>query len=230
MVPPILWYSNEKVEIKTKDQAELLLKDVSEEEWEILLDVLNEKFWEETEKVDAKEIVIKSFEFEDKNHREKSDNTRKRKTEEARIWSGKEFEDREVEVIINPEGDIKEYVSGVPAELVGEQLFNVHARRRLWLLNKLPPSRESIEEMINTQPWKDQDEKYTNFYNKNIKNNKKNNLIGFWKGDNQRFEGVNQWMYCWLHDDRYARFDENGLAWGNANTASDFLSIRLLKN
>ena len=235
MTPPVKWPLNEEFVVDTKEKAKLALKNVSKEEWKILLDVLDDKFWNKLKSVKSKEKEKKTPEFEDKNHREKSDDTWKKKTEkignpkeyEANRWKGAEYEVENFEVEVNPEGDIKEYVSGVPAELIWEQLFSKKALIRLWLLNRLPENYPVIEEMINAQPWKDRDEQYANFYKKNIKNNKKNSLAGCC--NQEMFVGVDRWVDYWLGDGQCTRFYKEGCHWHGDNDDC-FFSVRLLKN
>ena len=161
---------------------------------------------------------------------EKSDDTWEIKTEKATIWNGKGYEVKDVVIKINPERDIKEFVSWVPDELIGEQFFSRAARRRLCLSHRIPANILVIERMINEQPWKDDDEKYAKFYKKYIKNNKKNNLAGWWDQIARAFKGVNIWICYWVEDDSYAYFNENNKDYGDVNIHEDnFLSVRLLK-
>lgn len=174
---------------------------------------------------ESKEKEKKIPQFEDKNHRETSNETWKIKEEKANIWNGEKYETKKIKVKISPEWDIKEYVSWVPSNLIGQQLFSKKALTRLWLLNRLPANTWVIQGMIDAQPWKDATEKYANFYEKNIKNR----LAGYWNPNAKEFSSVDEWVDCWLADGNYAIFDEN--TWNCYNTNNDyFFSVCLLKN
>jgi len=60
---------------------------------------------------ESKEKEKKIPEFEERNHREPSDDTWEKKIEKAYIWNGERYKLKDIEVRINTEGDIKEYVS-----------------------------------------------------------------------------------------------------------------------
>lgn len=59
-----------------------------------------------------------------------------------------------IKVKINPEGDIREYVSGVPVAFVGQQLFTYAAalRETQKIGKSLPEDQSSLEAVIATVP------------------------------------------------------------------------------
>jgi len=89
---------------ETKKQSKELVKKIMELTGKSK-DEVEEIVYGQSKKSETKEQEKKVPQFEDKNHREESDETWKIKTEKANIWNEKqeEYEKKEVEVRINPE-------------------------------------------------------------------------------------------------------------------------------
>ena len=118
------------------------------------------------------------------------------------IWYVK-WKEAEIKAKVNPEWDIWEYVSWVPNELIGEQLFTYDALCRLELEKRLP----SFED---------------------IKDLKDINLAGYWLPDNEIFYGIGVRSYVWLAGGYIAYFGQN--EWYRYNDNRDYgFSGRLLK-
>jgi hypothetical protein len=184
-------------------------------------------FYWNFKKQETKETEKKVPEFEDKNHREKTDETWKIIPEKANIWNEekKEYKLTDVKVKVNPQWDIKEYVSWVSEKLIWQQLFSEKAVARLWFKDRLPANKWVIEKMIDAQPWKDEQEKYNNFQEKYIKNM----FPGCRYPYDEEFHDVDLCMDCWLADGNYAYFGGSG--WYCNDVRYDyFFSVRFLKN
>lgn len=173
-------------------------------------------------------------EFEKRNHREKSGNTWKIKEEKKVVlwnwrWSIFGIERKQIEQMIkiktNPEGDIKEYVSWVPAHLIGEQFFKKEAIKRLWLYNRLPANKAMIGKIIKAQPWKRDKDKYAYFYKKYLENK----LSGVWSSKDESFHNIDRIVNFLLADDSIEFFCED-VFYGLGDADSDwFFSVRLIK-
>ena len=176
--------------------------------------------WEKDDKVP---------EFEEKNYRIESKDWKIIK-EKADITIGDGFETKIIEVKVNPDWDIKEYVSWVPEALIGEQVFSKIAMTNLaldgvLLWSKVPENEFAIQEMIDAQPWEDDTQKYDIFFNGYINNRR----VGYRDPRYGRFNNVDLWIDLWLADGSHAFFSKYG--WNCRRTDDDyFCSIRLLKS
>jgi len=154
-------------------------------------------------------------EFEKKLHREKSDETRKIRKEKLHInqWQWKEYKVSEVEVIINPELDIKEYVSWVPQGLIGKQLFSIRALKRLGLLKRLLANSWVVKKIMDAQVWINYKEKFQNFCEKY-----KKWLVPAYRDPKAEWWShfFNDWIYFFLADWDYAYLNTNYM-WYDCN-------------
>lgn len=120
--------------------------------------------------------------------------------------------------------DIKEYIS-VPGQdhLVGQQLFSKEAMERLWLFGRLnlPKNKEAIQNMIDACQWKNKDERYADFYNKNIKDRR----TGYWDKFDDEYKHIGEWMIIRLADGSIAIFSERQWDCGSNYTDGSFFSI-----
>ena len=73
-----------------------------------------------------------------------------------------------IKVKINPEGDVWEYVSGMPAAFVGQQLFTYNAalRETKKVGKSLPEDQSALESIIATMPGDTDLQKYKNYLTK----------------------------------------------------------------
>ncbi len=71
-----------------------------------------------------------------------------------------------IKVKINPEWDIWEYVSGVPAWFIGKQLFTYSAalRETQKAGKSLPADQHALHDAIATMPWETELQKYRNYF------------------------------------------------------------------
>lgn len=195
-------------------------------------DLINpEDFYDDkTNKKESKEKDDKVPELEAKNYRVESNEKWKIVKEKADIWDGEAYETKIVEVKVNPDWDIKEYVSWVPEQLIGEQVFSKIAMTNLALdgllpWSKLPADKFAIQEMIDAQTWEDDTTKYNNFFNTYIKDK----LPGYFDPAYGRFNNVDAWIDLRLADGSHAYFSKYG--WNCRSTNPDyFCSIRLFKD
>lgn len=73
-----------------------------------------------------------------------------------------------IKVKINPEWDVREYVSGVPAAFIGQQLFTYNAalRETQKAGKSLPEDQSALEAAIATMPGETEIQKYKNYLGK----------------------------------------------------------------
>lgn len=73
-----------------------------------------------------------------------------------------------IQVKINPEGDVREYVSGVPAACIGQQLFTFTAaiRETQKAGKSLPADQQSLHEAIASVSGDTELQKYKNYFSK----------------------------------------------------------------
>jgi hypothetical protein len=74
-----------------------------------------------------------------------------------------------IKIKINPEGDIKEYVSGVPKAFIGQQFFSYNAalREAKKAEKSLPEDQSELEKAITVMSGEDDSQKYQAFLKKN---------------------------------------------------------------
>ncbi len=70
-----------------------------------------------------------------------------------------------IKVKIHPDGDVWEYVSGVPAEYIGQQLFTYQAAHRECSKSSvsLPEDVSALESIISSMPGATQQQQYQNY-------------------------------------------------------------------
>ncbi len=75
-----------------------------------------------------------------------------------------------IKVKVHPEWDVWEYVSGVPSEFIGQQLFTYNAalRETEKIGVSLPEDQSSLEAIISTMPGDNQLQQYKNYLSKAI--------------------------------------------------------------
>lgn len=113
------------------------------------------------------------------------------------------WKETKIKANVSPEWDIREYISWVPKELIGEQLFTYDALCRLWVEKRLPTF-------------------------KDIKELESINLAGYWDPGTKEFDSIGERSSVWLAGGSNADFTQNG--WGRDNDSRHYgFSGRLLK-
>ncbi len=212
--------NDSKAEEKHEKIRELIDKDVS------IITTLT-TFTDDEKKILYNILLLKKKATETtlavENHKEPNSNSWGKTVEQAKIWNGEKYEDKDMVMQTNPDNDIKKHVAWVPDNLIGEQLFSENALDRLDLRDKLPDNLDFIKSMIALEPWTTDKEKYESFFNTYIKHRLPGHCT---KNDDVRAIGYE--MYCWLGDKTIACFDENHLGW-IANPSDYFCTVCFLK-
>jgi len=113
------------------------------------------------------------------------------------------WEKTKIKCKVNKEWDIREYISWVPEELIGEQLFTYYALCRLWVEKRLPTF-EQIEKLD------------------------KSSLAGYWNPNYKKFTNIGERSSVWLAGGDNATFHQN--TWGRDHSNRHYgFSGRLLK-
>lgn len=102
-----------------------------------------------------------------------------------------------IKVKIHPKGDVREYVSGVPAPCIGQQLFTFVAALRETEKSgtSLPGDQQVLHQAIATMPGDTQLQKYKNYLTKsNVQ------LVGCYSSGLHLFDDIWVWAYYWLDD------------------------------
>lgn len=102
-----------------------------------------------------------------------------------------------IKVKINPEWDVREYVSGVPAEFIGQQLFTFKAalRETQKAGKSLPTDQNVLHDAIASMPGDTELQKYKNYFTTtNIK------LAGCYSSGLHVFDDIWIRAYYWLDD------------------------------
>ena len=116
-----------------------------------------------------------------------------------------------IKVKINAEGDIREYVSGVPAQFVGQQFFTYNAalRETQKAGKSLPEDQSALEAAIATMSGETEIQKYKNYLEKAaIK------FAGCFSSWLHLFDDIWVWSYCRLADGN--RIALNSTTWSIA--------------
>ena len=113
------------------------------------------------------------------------------------------WKETKIKCKVSPEWDIREYVSWVPTELIGEQLFTYNAICKLGLENRLPTF-DDIKQLDSAS------------------------LAGYWHPNNGGFNDIGERSSVWLAGGDNAGFNQN--EWGRYSSYRDYgFSVRLLK-
>lgn len=102
-----------------------------------------------------------------------------------------------IKVKINPEGDVREYVSGMPTAFIGQQLFTYTAalRETQKAGKSLPQDQQALHHAIDTMSWSTDLEKYKNYLTtSNIQ------LSWCYSSGLHVFDDIGVWAYFWLDD------------------------------
>ncbi len=102
-----------------------------------------------------------------------------------------------IKVKINPKGDVREYVSGVPASYIGQQLFTYAAalRETQKVGKSLSENQSALEAIIATMPGDTEIEQYKNYLQKS--GMKFSGCFSSWL---HVFDDIWVWAYYWLDD------------------------------
>lgn len=103
----------------------------------------------------------------------------------------------QIKVKINFDRDIREYVSGVPAAFIGQQLFTYAAALRetakVW--KSLPQDQYEFHKVVDAMPGDNDLQKYKNYLNTS-----KVQLAGCYSSGLHVFDDIWVWAYYWLDD------------------------------
>lgn len=117
------------------------------------------------------------------------------KIEDA-VWivNGKK---NQIKVKIHPDGDVWEYVSGVPAAFVWEQLFTYGAalRETRKAGKSLPADQSLLHQAIESLSGDTDLQKYKNYLNATHVQ-----LVGCYSSGSHVFDDIWTWAYYWLDD------------------------------
>ena len=102
-----------------------------------------------------------------------------------------------ITVKVNPELDVWEYVSWVPASFIGQQVFTYGAalRETQKAGKSLPADQSVLEAAITTMPGDNELQKYKNYL---VKTNVQ--LAGCYSSGSHVFDDISTWAYYWLDD------------------------------
>lgn len=103
----------------------------------------------------------------------------------------------QIKVKINPESDVREYVSGVPTPYIGQQVFTYPAslRETQKAGKSLPADQQTLHEAIGTMSWTTDLQKYKNYLiAANIQ------FAGCYSSGLHVFDDIWVWAYYWLDD------------------------------
>ena len=102
-----------------------------------------------------------------------------------------------IKVKVHPEWDVREYVSGVPAEFIGQQLFTYNAaiRETQKLGKNLPEDQSVLEAIVATMSGDTETQKYKNYLAK--AGVKFSWCYSSWL---HVFDDIWTWSYYWLAD------------------------------
>lgn len=116
-----------------------------------------------------------------------------------------------IKVKVHPEWDVWEYVSGVPAACIGQQLFTYRAAlREVQKAGKSLPSDISVlEAAIASMSGETELQKYKNYFVQTGVN-----MIGCYSSWSHVFDDIGTWSYYWFDD--ATRVNMNPTTWGVA--------------
>lgn len=117
----------------------------------------------------------------------------------------------QIKVKINPEGDVREYVSDVASTFIGQQFFTYTAALRETEKAgvSLPEDQQAFHQAIGTMPGDNDLQKYKNYLTKtNVQ------LAGCYSSGLDVFDDIGVWSYYWLAD--WNRVNLNTTTWGVA--------------
>jgi hypothetical protein len=116
-----------------------------------------------------------------------------------------------LKVKINPEGDVREYISGVPTPYIGQQLFTyIAALRETQKAGKsLPENQQALHQAIETMSWTSDLQKYKNYLT-----NTGVQFAGCYSSWSHIFDDIGLWAYYRLDDG--TRLHLNTTTWGIA--------------
>ncbi len=102
-----------------------------------------------------------------------------------------------IKVKINPEWDVREYVSGVPSAFIGQQMFTYAAalRETKKAGKSLPVDQNALHDAIATMSWDTELQKYKNYFA--AANTK---LAGCYSSWLHVFDDIGIRWYYWLDD------------------------------
>ena len=102
-----------------------------------------------------------------------------------------------IKVKVHPEWDVREYVSGVPTEFIGQQFFTYNAalRETQKLGKNLPEDQSVLEAIVATMPGDTDIQKYKNYLAK--ASVKFSWCYSSWL---HVFDDIWRWSYYWLAD------------------------------
>ena len=215
MTHPIKWEF--EFEIHNLAEAKSIVSDLDEKERELLLEALNIK-WDKKDKIEQKESLKKSLEFEKDTF--KIDSTWwEIPTEGKFAWKW---------VKVNPAWDVTEDLTTWEQIFIDYDKFLEYVAADKWCTiqeveKKYLMTKEEFKEKMKDMP--DGSAEYKEFYNKDIEGH----LAGYWSPDSEEFYEVGERSNIWLADGYNAGFHAGEWDRDGSNKLFGF-SGRLLKN